>query len=68
MDKKRADCYFGIHFDFHAMSGQAVCEYFRPDLIARVLDELKPDRAVVNGEVRATLDRLDVHTCIVIER
>ena len=43
MRKKRADCFLGIHFDFHAMPSQVVCERFRPDVIARVLDEIKPD-------------------------
>ena len=43
MKKKRSDCFLGIHFDFHAMPGQVVCERFDPDVIARVLDEIKPD-------------------------
>lgn len=41
--KKRAESFFGIHFDFHAMPSQTVCEDYRPDLIARLLDEAKPD-------------------------
>ena len=43
MKKKRFESFFGIHFDFHAMPGQTVCEDYRPDLIARLLDEAKPD-------------------------
>ena len=43
MKKKRAESFFGIHFDFHAMPSQIVAEDFRPDLIARLLDEAKPD-------------------------
>ena len=43
MKKKRSESFFGIHFDFHAMPGQTVCEDFRPELIARLLDEAKPD-------------------------
>lgn len=43
MKKKRSESFFGIHFDFHAMPGQTVAEDIRPDLIARLLDEAKPD-------------------------
>ena len=43
MRKKRAESFFGIHFDFHAMPGQIVAEDFRPDLIERLLDGAKPD-------------------------
>ncbi len=43
MKKRRADSFFGIHFDFHAMPGQTVCDDFRPDIVARALDEIKPD-------------------------
>ena len=43
MKKKRAESFFGIHFDFHAMPGQTVCEDYRPDLIAKLLDAAKPD-------------------------
>lgn len=43
MKKRRADSFFGIHFDFHAMPGQTVCDDFRPDVVARALDAIKPD-------------------------
>jgi hypothetical protein len=43
MRKKRSESFFGIHFDFHAMPEQTVCEEYRPELIARLLDEAKPD-------------------------
>ena len=43
MKKRRSESFFGIHFDFHAMTNQVVAEDFRPDLIARLLDEAKPD-------------------------
>ena len=43
MKKKRCESFLGIHFDFHAMPGQTVAEEIRPDLIARLLDEAKPD-------------------------
>lgn len=42
---KRENAFFGVHFDFHAMHGQAVGEDFRPDVVAKMLDELKPDFA-----------------------
>lgn len=40
---KRKDMFFGIHFDFHAMPGQTVAADFRPDVVAKMLDEVKPD-------------------------
>ena len=40
---KRKDYFFGIHFDFHALEGQVVPTEYRPDGIARMLDEVKPD-------------------------
>lgn len=43
MKKRRAESFFGIHFDFHAMPGQTVCDDFRPDIVARALDEIRPD-------------------------
>ena len=41
--KSRADSFFGIHFDFHAQKGQTVGEDFRPDVVAELLDKVKPD-------------------------
>ena len=43
MPKKRKDCFLGIHFDFHAMPGQTVAEYFDPDSFREMLDRVKPD-------------------------
>lgn len=40
---KRDNHFFGVHFDFHALPGQIVAESYRPDLIAKMLDEVKPD-------------------------
>ncbi|MBE6695487.1 MAG: hypothetical protein E7587_03445 [Ruminococcaceae bacterium] len=42
---KREKAFFGVHFDFHAMEGQTVGEDFRPDIVAKMLDEVKPDFA-----------------------
>ena len=43
MPKKRKDCFLGIHFDFHAMPGQTVAEFFDPDSFREMLDRVKPD-------------------------
>lgn len=40
---KRDNHFFGVHFDFHALPGQIVAERYRPDLVAKMLDEVKPD-------------------------
>mgnify|MGYP003324547744 CR=1 FL=1 len=36
--KKRKDCFFGLHFDFHAQDGMTVADIYRPDTIERMLD------------------------------
>ena len=41
--KKRADSFFGIHFDFHAFPGETVGADFRPEVVAELLDRVKPD-------------------------
>ena len=41
--KKRRDSFFGLHFDFHAGAESRVAEEMRPDVIARLLDEVRPD-------------------------
>lgn len=43
MKKRREDSFFGVHFDFHAMEGQTVPEIFRPDVVAEMLDRVRPD-------------------------
>ena len=40
---KRHNHFFGVHFDFHALPGQIVAYPYRPDIIAKMLDEVKPD-------------------------
>ena len=40
---KRHNHFFGVHFDFHALPGQVVANPYRPDIIAKMLDEVKPD-------------------------
>lgn len=40
---RRHNHYFGVHFDFHALPGQTVAYPYRPDIIAKMLDEVKPD-------------------------
>lgn len=41
--KERKDSFFGIHFDFHAQKGQTVGADFRPEVVAELLDRVKPD-------------------------
>ncbi len=41
--KKRKDSFFGIHFDFHALKGQKVGIIYKPEIVAKALDEIKPD-------------------------
>lgn len=43
MPKKRKDCAFGIHFDFHAMPEDTVPELWKPEYYAEMLDAVKPD-------------------------
>ncbi|MBQ7340620.1 MAG: hypothetical protein IJW41_00405 [Oscillospiraceae bacterium] len=39
----RSEAYFGLHFDFHAESGEVVPSIFRPEAFEAVLDVVKPD-------------------------
>lgn len=41
--KKRKDCFFGMHFDFHAMPGEVVARYVSHESITKMLDEAKPE-------------------------
>lgn len=41
--KKRENMFFGIHFDFHAQKGEVIGEDFRPEVVAELLDRVKPD-------------------------
>ena len=41
--KKREASFFGIHFDFHARAGQTVGADYRPEVVAELLDRVKPD-------------------------
>jgi hypothetical protein len=44
MTKRRSESFFGMHFDFHAGYGQKnIGENSNPELIARMLDAVKPD-------------------------
>lgn len=47
--KKRADCYFGIHFDFHANEKtKGIGTKTKPENIGMLLDEVKPDYVQVD--------------------
>lgn len=43
MKKSRENSFFGIHFDFHAMEGETVARIYRPDIVSKLLDKVKPD-------------------------
>ena len=41
--KNRKECFFGVHFDFHAMPGEEVGQVYEPNVVAKMLDIVKPD-------------------------
>lgn len=41
--KKRSESFFGLHFDFHPDASIVVGDNLRYDVIAKLLDEVKPD-------------------------
>ncbi len=41
--KRRCESYFGLHFDFHSRGDRPVGDDLRYDVIAKLLDEVKPD-------------------------
>lgn len=55
MAKTRANSAFGIHFDFHARPGMTVADIYRPDICAKMLDEVKPDYMQVDTKGHAGL-------------
>ncbi|MBQ8551674.1 MAG: hypothetical protein IJ428_02540 [Clostridia bacterium] len=46
--KKRSDSFFGLHFDFHPTADIIVGDNLRYDVIAKLLDETKPDYVQVD--------------------
>ena len=46
--KNREECFLGLHFDFHAMPGEAVGSIIDTDSIERMLDETRPDMIQVD--------------------
>ena len=38
MKKTRKDCYFGLHFDFHAMQGEEIGSIIDVESIEKMLD------------------------------
>ena len=40
---KRSDCFFGLHFDFHAVSGDVIGLDTNREAIAKALDLVRPD-------------------------
>ncbi len=41
--KFRKNSAFGIHFDFHALPGDVVANIYRPELVGKLLERIKPD-------------------------
>ncbi len=48
MPKRRENCFFGLHFDFHSRGALPVGQVMQPEIIARLLDETKPDYVQVD--------------------
>ncbi len=48
MAKRRSDSFFGLHFDFHPSADIVVGDNLRYDVIAKLLDETKPDYVQVD--------------------
>ena len=46
--KNRSECFFGLHFDFHAMEGDEVGSIIDISSIERMLDETQPDMIQVD--------------------
>ena len=46
--KTRKDCFFGLHFDFHAMNGEEVGSIIDTSSIEKMLDATKPDMIQVD--------------------
>lgn len=48
--KKRAESFFGLHFDFHAEENTIVGENLRYDVVSKLLDEVRPDYVQVDSK------------------
>ncbi len=48
MKKSRSECFFGLHFDFHAMEGDEVGSVIDTASIGEMLDATKPDMIQVD--------------------
>ena len=48
--KTRKDCYFGLHFDFHAMDGEEIGSIVDIESIEKMLDRTKPDMIQVDSK------------------
>ena len=46
--KRRSDSFFGLHFDFHPTADTVVGDNLRYDVVAKLLDEVKPDYVQVD--------------------
>ena len=48
LTKRRSDSFFGLHFDFHPTADIVVGDNLRYDVVAKLLDETKPDYVQVD--------------------
>ena len=48
--KSRSECFFGLHFDFHAMEGEEIGKIIDIESITKMLDETKPDMIQVDSK------------------
>lgn len=48
--KSRRECFFGLHFDFHAMEGDEIGQIIDTESIENMLDETKPDMIQVDSK------------------
>ena len=53
--KQRKDCFFGMHFDFHAMPGEVVARFVSHDSITKMLDEAMPEYIQIDTKGHAGL-------------
>lgn len=65
MKKTRKDCYFGLHFDFHAMEGEEIGSIIDIESIEKMLDATKPDMIQVDTKghvgISSYMTRAGVH-------
>ena len=65
MVTSRKDCFFGLHFDFHAMEGEEIGSIIDAESIENMLDATKPDMIQVDTKghpgISSYMTRAGVH-------